>query len=130
MKDLLNCPNCGAPIQNDICPYCGSVFLDWATFDVRKPTFVKIKDHWGNIRLLKLGTGSIQINQEVGEDSVCYMDNRPYVLRRGLPQVTIEAEFYVEPFFYKKLNQTVMSILIRPEKVTDHEAVKEILEEL
>ena len=24
MKDLLNCPNCGAPLSDDFCSYCGS----------------------------------------------------------------------------------------------------------
>lgn len=26
MKDLLNCPNCGAPIKGSKCEYCGTVF--------------------------------------------------------------------------------------------------------
>lgn len=26
MKDLLNCPNCGAPINGSKCEYCGTVF--------------------------------------------------------------------------------------------------------
>lgn len=29
-KSELNCPNCGAPITGEYCPYCGSVFYDWA----------------------------------------------------------------------------------------------------
>lgn len=129
MKDLINCPNCGAPIQNDICPYCGSVFLDWASFDLKKPTFVKVKDHFGHIRLLKLGTGSIQVNSDPAEETTVYMDNRPYVLKRGLPQITIDAEFYVEPFFNKTLNKEVLSILIDEEKA-EPSTVKEILEGL
>lgn len=26
IRDKFNCPNCGAPISNTECPYCGSVF--------------------------------------------------------------------------------------------------------
>lgn len=25
---MTNCPNCGAPITNDICAYCGTVFIN------------------------------------------------------------------------------------------------------
>lgn len=28
MKDFLNCPNCGSPVVDDHCEYCGSHFID------------------------------------------------------------------------------------------------------
>lgn len=28
MKDLLNCPNCGAPIKGSKCEYCGTIFSE------------------------------------------------------------------------------------------------------
>lgn len=129
MKDLLNCPNCAAPIQNDICPYCGSVFLDWASFDIQRPTFVKVKDHSGNIRLMKLGTASIGIHEDY-PSATYYADNNPYITVRSHPDVRIDAEFYVQPFFSRALNREVISVLIQPEKVKDHSLVKEILEEI
>ena len=43
MKNLLNCPNCGAPVTAEKCPYCGSVFLDFAAIQVGAPSFVKFK---------------------------------------------------------------------------------------
>ena len=43
MKDLLNCPNCGAPIVDDRCAYCGSVFLDIC--NVEPGTLVYLKFH-------------------------------------------------------------------------------------
>lgn len=128
MKDLLNCPNCGAPIQDDICPYCGSVFLDWASFDIQRPTFVKVKDHSGNIRLMKLGMASIGIHEDYTSATV-YADNNPYLTVRSHPDIRIEAEFYVQPFFSKKLNKDVFYVLIQPDKVEDNSLVKEILEE-
>ena len=127
MKDLLNCPNCGAPIQDDICPYCGSVFLDWASFDVSRPTFVKVKDHFGHIQLMKLVTGSIRINEDYGERF--YADNNPYLFVRSHPDIRIEAEFYVQPFFSKSLNKEVIQVVIDPEKA-DPGTVKEILKDL
>ncbi len=41
MKDRLNCPNCGAPIEGTECPYCGTVFHDFATFAPDKPTYIR-----------------------------------------------------------------------------------------
>ena len=43
MRNKLNCPNCGAPITSAECPYCGSVFYDFATLDSTKPTYIRIK---------------------------------------------------------------------------------------
>lgn len=43
MKSILNCPNCGAPIAAEKCPYCGAVFLDFAAIQVGAPSFVKFK---------------------------------------------------------------------------------------
>lgn len=34
MKDLLNCPNCGAPIKGSKCEYCGTVFHEKYDDDV------------------------------------------------------------------------------------------------
>ena len=42
-KGKLNCPNCGAPITAEKCPYCGTLFYDFSTIDVGQPTYLKIK---------------------------------------------------------------------------------------
>lgn len=52
MKELLNCPNCGAPIEDTKCPYCGSVFIDFASMDMDKPFYLKIK-HDGKVMTCK-----------------------------------------------------------------------------
>ena len=41
-----NCPNCGAPIETEKCPYCGTMFLDFAAM-------VDVYDTFGS-RLLTL----------------------------------------------------------------------------
>lgn len=41
-----NCPNCGAPISSIECPYCGTVFYDFATIDDEKPTYLRM--NWYN----------------------------------------------------------------------------------
>lgn len=40
---MLNCPNCGAPVTQDKCPYCGTVFLDFAAIQLGAPSYVKFK---------------------------------------------------------------------------------------
>lgn len=43
MREVLNCPNCGAPIAGDRCPYCGTVFYDFASIDMDKPSYIKMR---------------------------------------------------------------------------------------
>ena len=37
-----NCPNCGAPINEVVCPYCGTVFYDFTAIDSEKPTYIRM----------------------------------------------------------------------------------------
>lgn len=122
---LLNCPNCGAPVQNDICPYCGSVFLDWAAFDMTKPTFVKVKDRSGCIRLLKIIPLSISLRQDY-EQSRFFADNQVY--HHVVPEtITIEAEFEALPFrHYLSKDKSILQLIIDPEKA-DEDAQREAL---
>ena len=41
MRDVLNCPNCGAPITATECPYCGTVFYDFTIMSFDRPTYIK-----------------------------------------------------------------------------------------
>ena len=128
MKDLLNCPNCGAPIQKDYCPYCGSVFLDWASFDVNAPTFVKVKDQRGQYRLLKIAIMSITEHLSF-DDTHLYADNQIFQTIRS-PNYRFEAEFQALPFrHYLNPGKDIMEILIQPEKVKDPELLKDLLRE-
>ena len=38
-----NCPNCGAPITETQCPYCGTVFYDFSVIDMDKPSYIQMK---------------------------------------------------------------------------------------
>ena len=54
MKHTYNCPNCGAPIEAEKCPYCGTVLLDFAAIQIGAPTYAKFKlgDTYITARLL------------------------------------------------------------------------------
>ncbi len=43
MRERLNCPNCGMPIVNTKCEYCGTVFYDFADLDLDAPSYVRVK---------------------------------------------------------------------------------------
>ena len=125
MKDVLNCPNCGAPIQTDVCPYCGSVFLDWACFDVKTPTFVKIKNQYGHIVLMKVKPISVDYRLTM-DSTYFYSDNRRVHSALTQSEVTIDAEFIAVPFLHALTDKTVLSIDIDPEK-TDEDTKRAIL---
>lgn len=61
MREVLNCPNCGAPIVSEQCPYCGTLFYDFSAIEIGKPCFLKIK--WGdNVMLVKAVARNIDVN--------------------------------------------------------------------
>ena len=125
MRDLLNCPNCAAPIEKDYCPYCGSVFLDWACFDVQKPTFVKIRDRiTGRIKLVKLSLCSVSERMEM-EPTTLWCDDQKYI-NIGPPDYTIEAEFTALPFKHPLTKKAVYAIEI-DENIAPPEIVKDAL---
>lgn len=43
--DKLNCPNCGAPIRSVECPYCGTMFYDFASIHDDKASYLRIMHH-------------------------------------------------------------------------------------
>lgn len=47
MRDKLNCPNCGAPIRGVECEYCGTMFYDFGSIDLDRPTYMRVKGPHG-----------------------------------------------------------------------------------
>ena len=43
MKDKLNCPNCGAPLDGEKCFYCGTTFYDFASLEIGTPCYIRLK---------------------------------------------------------------------------------------
>ena len=76
-----NCPNCGAPIEDVKCPYCGTILYDFAALDVDHPTYVRIK----------VGEDVLTFNARLAHASVCmdpcditlFGDGKPYLIQRG-----------------------------------------------
>jgi hypothetical protein len=43
MRDKLNCPNCGAPLDGDKCAFCGTTFYDFSSIEDGKPCYMRIR---------------------------------------------------------------------------------------
>lgn len=76
MKELLNCPNCGAPIEDTKCPYCGTVFIDFASMDMDKPFYLAIK-HYGKVMTCKARIEHAELTTSWDDYGCClYCDDR------------------------------------------------------
>lgn len=80
MEKTTNCPNCGAPIEGDKCPYCGTEVIDLCCLDTDKPFCIKIRNN-GQIMKFKVMTRSINIeSQRDYAYGTCLSDTEPTVL--------------------------------------------------
>lgn len=119
MNKILNCPNCGAPIEGSKCPYCGSVIFDFLNLDLDNaaPTYVRMR-FGGRIHIFKARPTSFDIHQDY-EDTMLYADNR-VVYRASYPELTLNLEMQLE--FDDKLGKAygaegkTMAVIIDPEK--------------
>ena len=68
-KGTYNCPNCGAPITAEKCPYCGTVFYDFSCIELGKTAYIKLK-HNGNIVMCKAFVKECTINMQ---PNFCYV---------------------------------------------------------
>lgn len=86
MKQLTNCPNCGAPIHDYICSYCGTVLpTDLEAFNGRNTLLVLIDDD-RNLLLQNLSISSVETERLY--DSL-YCDNQRYLSIESVPRITI-----------------------------------------
>lgn len=94
-KSELNCPNCGAPITGEYCPYCGSVFYDWAALDTNTPKYIKFK--LGDRVVMAKAIMTHYESEYEAEPMSLYADNKVLATMMGLPKMTIATEFEVIP---------------------------------
>lgn len=122
MSDQFNCPNCGAPISSDICPYCGTAFLDWSCIDEGKANWIKVKIH-GKIHLLKAHMTSMDFEFNT-PDITFFADNRKYLYQRS-QELNLHMDLLAEEFAIPGYGKTLM-LKIDPE-VADLRQVSDIL---
>lgn len=91
-NDSLTCPQCGAPIEDEKCPYCGVVFYDFACCDTRRPFFLKIKRD-DQIHIFKVQMAECTVKYEPNETQLWSDDRIFEVVRR--PDIDIDMHFHV-----------------------------------
>lgn len=95
-KGKTNCPNCGAPISSEKCPYCGTVFYDFSCIDFMEPTYIKIK-HNGEIIMCKAIARHAGISCVPEFRTVTRIGDAMPVYQRVYDTATINLEFDVIP---------------------------------
>lgn len=96
--EQFNCPNCGAPIASDICPYCGTAFLDWSCLELHKNNWIKIKID-GKICLIKatLMRFGIDYDDSSDNDLIVYTNNHPMYFS-NTPTLDLHLNLLAKPF--------------------------------
>lgn len=90
MREVLNCPNCGAPIAGDRCPYCGTVFYDFASIDMDKPSYIKMRLN-GHVVIFK----AVLQNVETTITPCSYYADNAIVTTHG--DMSVSVDFAVIP---------------------------------
>jgi hypothetical protein len=94
-KSELNCPNCGAPITGEYCPYCGSVFYDWAALNANEPKYIKFKIG-DKVVMAKAIMKHYALDYDSNPVSL-FADNKVVATMMAPPTATITTEFEVIP---------------------------------
>ena len=117
-----NCPNCGAPITSDICPYCGTTFLDWSCIDERKANYIKVKIN-GKIQLIKARMIGLSFDYNTVENTLWCDDQKYYSFCK--PELNLHMDLLAEEFAIPGHGKSLM-LQIDPE-VADLHQVSDIL---
>lgn len=73
MKKQNNCPNCGAAITEEKCPYCGVLFYDFAAMELNKPFYIKFRNG-SRVYRAKVLLDSLNIHHDM-DNGFCYADD-------------------------------------------------------
>lgn len=87
MEQIKNCPNCGAPIGSHKCPYCGTVFYDFADFEVGKTAYIRLNVN-GNLNVFRALLTDLEVVQDT--DNYMYFDNMPVAYKKSETRLTMD----------------------------------------
>lgn len=90
----LTCPQCGAPITDEKCEYCGVIFYDFACVECNKPFYLKIK-HDDQIRIYKVLMDDARVTTTMDNAPVFYADNIKYSSIVAPETVDIDLHFHM-----------------------------------
>ena len=87
MRDKLNCPNCGHPIDDVICSYCGTVFYDFANIELNGSSYIRLK-LFDTLQVFKVRLNTIRTNYDacslptIEMDFVILPDDKGVLIKR------------------------------------------------
>ena len=78
IPSITNCPNCGAPIDSDKCPYCGTRLINIADLEIGEKIWLIFKDRdRGVLSGVRIIVNHISVTES--QDAVAfYADSEPY----------------------------------------------------
>ena len=88
---LTNCPNCGAAIENPICPYCGTILYDFANIDADSYSYIRMKIG-NNLVWFKARVDLVTISRE-DDSTVFYYDNYLFKAMHPEDELKISIDF-------------------------------------
>ena len=92
---VTNCPNCGAPIDSDKCPYCGTRLINIADLEAGETVWFIFRDgyHDNIVTAKRILVRSINVSYSQDSLSCTYLaDNRPYAIVNPSMDVDINIE--------------------------------------
>lgn len=91
---MINCPNCGAPIDGHKCQYCGTVIFDFASIEVGKPIWISLKAPDGKIHMVHVIAEAMDIVMSPYTDGRLYSnDFGTYVIETAWRPPMLHLEF-------------------------------------
>ena len=92
IRETLNCPNCGAPIDGVKCQYCGTVIYDFANFAIGKESYLRM-DLGGKLVVLKAIGTSAEFHME--SDRVRFWRDDNPIAVMTVPHYSFDLSFEV-----------------------------------
>lgn len=90
MKEITNCPNCGAPIESHKCLYCGTIFYDFSEFEIGQPSYIRMKIN-GTLNVFRALLKFVDVTQDANE--IIYADNTVFkIVNPTTTNLTMEFE--------------------------------------
>ena len=126
MIESFNCPNCGAPINGDLCPYCGTAFIDWSAIDIHKPNWIKVKFD-DKIVLVKAILANASVHADYSEP-IYYVDNVAVRVKAD-PHIEIESTLTCIPFTMQDRTDKV-SFMTIDKNIADLQNAGEMVHEI
>lgn len=92
MRQVTNCPNCGAVINSEKCEYCGTVIYDFCNLEPGKKSYIRMKIN-NNLIVFAAMLTSLDVNMVPG--NTLYADGAPVV--ESPPEGTMTLEMRIIP---------------------------------